>query len=905
MTATFANLCSTSIIAMGLLAMPAAAQTAAADDPQDQADSEIEIVVTGIRRSVESALEVKRESSQISDSIIAEDIGKLPDNTVTEALQRVTGVQISRAAGEGNTTLIRGLPNIVTTLNGRNVFTTTGRGIALQDIPADLLKRVDVYKTPLPENISGGIAGGINVELRRPLDFKPGLIVSASGRMVYSDEAGRADPILSAVISNRWKLGDGEIGIMLAASRQARHYQENNTFNGTYDLVADPGGSGTNVLRPFVIGGIYNVGYRQRDSYNGSLQWAPSDRLSFHVDAFLINFKNDNQLNFWIPLPGLVGTNVSTTIKPGSNVLQTISGGQRIADGVVTGDRVFTLTSNQAFANRSKTYQIAGGSTWQPTEQVTVRGDFAYTRSTAANRGAILDTAFDAPFISIDLDRNGASSAIVTNADGTPFDVTNPANFRLNQFFDQRNEQQGEEYAGMADIEYRPEGSFLSSLKAGLRYAKRDAYNQAANGGGVGFSGAAVFLNDPRLAGIVDVSPDNLLDGIATVDTTRFFVANREYLLGQTDIIRGLFGLPAGAPPDAVTNNFSDEEKSLAGFAQAGFKLDAGGIGIDGLVGLRVERTTSSLNGFTTTSNGTTVTTTPIAIDKTDTEYLPSANIRFKLASDVYLRFAAARTVTRPNFADLVPGLTLTAPGPTLPGAGTGGNPFLDNIKADAYDASLEWYFHRSSLLSAAVFRHDIQGYVVRQSVDEFYPNAAGDPQRFSVNRPFSSGSGRLQGVELGLTHFFDYLPGALSGFGVQLNGTYIDGKLNGLIERTTPFPLVSKYAYNAILIYEKGGFSSRLAYNWRDKYFASFSEFQNVASNNLPSVIQAKVGYLDYSASYRVNENFLLSFDATNLLKTKLQNYFGGPGNDHPELYPRDIVATDRTFSIGVRLSY
>ncbi len=127
--------------------------------------------MTGVRMSVKSALDEKKNADQVQDSIVAEDIGKLPDNNVIEALQHVTGIQISRNAAEANQLLIRGLPDIETLLNGREIFTSTGRFITLQDIPAELLQRVDVQKSARADDIEGGIAGVIDVRLHRPFDF--------------------------------------------------------------------------------------------------------------------------------------------------------------------------------------------------------------------------------------------------------------------------------------------------------------------------------------------------------------------------------------------------------------------------------------------------------------------------------------------------------------------------------------------------------------------------------------------------------------------------------------------------------------------------------------------------------------------------------------------------------------
>lgn len=121
------------------------------------------IIITGVRASVKSAEDIKKNSDQLADAIVAEDIGKLPDNNVIEALQHVTGIQIARNTAETNQLLIRGLPDIATTLNGRDIFTSFGRYITLQDIPAELLSRVDVEKSPRADDIEGGIAGHVFV----------------------------------------------------------------------------------------------------------------------------------------------------------------------------------------------------------------------------------------------------------------------------------------------------------------------------------------------------------------------------------------------------------------------------------------------------------------------------------------------------------------------------------------------------------------------------------------------------------------------------------------------------------------------------------------------------------------------------------------------------------------------
>src|SRR6204780_2006811 len=178
-------------------------QAAPATPPAaDQPETLETIVITGVRASVKSAEDIKKNADQVVDSIVSEDIGKLPDNNVIEALQHVTGVQISRNAAEATQLLIRGLPDIETLLNGREIFTSFGRFITLQDIPAELLARVDVEKSARADDIEGGIAGVIDVRLHRPFDFD-GAEFAGSLRGTHDTLADTNNPTASVLASNR------------------------------------------------------------------------------------------------------------------------------------------------------------------------------------------------------------------------------------------------------------------------------------------------------------------------------------------------------------------------------------------------------------------------------------------------------------------------------------------------------------------------------------------------------------------------------------------------------------------------------------------------------------------------------------------------------------------------------
>ena len=208
-------------------AAQASAEPSAAGTPQGQ-----EIVVTGIRQSLERAAEVKRDAPQVVDSIVSQDVGKFPDPTTAAALQRVPGVQVSVSqSNEIGNVKIRGLGDIMTTLDGREIITGTGRQFSLQDLPADALARVDVVKTNTADMIEGGVAGTIDLELNKPFNFRKPTIV-ASARGTYGLKADKLDPQFNLLATDTWHTGIGDIGVLLNGSWSQTHYNHPRTREG-------------------------------------------------------------------------------------------------------------------------------------------------------------------------------------------------------------------------------------------------------------------------------------------------------------------------------------------------------------------------------------------------------------------------------------------------------------------------------------------------------------------------------------------------------------------------------------------------------------------------------------------------------------------------------------------------
>jgi iron complex outermembrane recepter protein len=883
--------CAACALAISMMSGRAFAQ--AAPQATDQSSGLNEIVVTGIRLSVTSALDQKKNSDQLKDPIVAEDIGKLPDNNVIEALQHVTGVQISRNAAETNQLLIRGLPDIETLVNGREIFTSFGRFITLQDIPAELLARVDVDKSARADDIEGGIAGVIDVRLHRPFDFD-GAEVAGTVRDTHDTLADTTNPSASVLASNRWNTDAGEFGLLADVSYRKEKWKEEilDNYISSQSIGPVPGSTGPGGIAylPLTEGGQSMVGDRERWSANLSAQWSPNANTEVYAEGFYTRYRNPNNDDFFVGLPWLGANAATATVFPGTDEVKTVTAGG------------YDLTSDQSFVPKTDTVQFASGLTWT-SDNIKLTSEIDYTNSKFSQTGYILDTEYYPP-------PNGYTADFNYNGTGTPYmnvtgiDMTNPANFHIRQLYDQWELQTGNEVDFRADLVFKLDpSSWLKSIATGLRFGDRFASNREDNQGGLDCRGApdpASPTNAALLAAIASpacFTALNALPGVAYHVTsgsifngafglTNWTDASPTWLNNNIGYLRELFDQsPTGAPPPAdPTQSFDDREKSYAIYGKANFGFDLGSHPLIGNFGLRVIDTQSTYMGNTlviSTPDNVhySFVYTPSETDKSAIDWLPSLNARLSLADDLFLRFAASKTVTRPSFMQLDPGLSLSASTATLLGSGTAGNPNLGPEKSTNADLSLEYYFQQHNALTGAVFYRQIDGYIQSGITAR---NIAGIV--YQVTEPTNAPAGHIEGTELGYTQFFDFLPGLFSGLGMQANATYVQGE----------FQNISKWSYNLIGIYEKGPASFRVAYNWRSGFDVGPAAGGGMQPGEIYSDSQP---WLDLSASYKVMDRLTVTFDATNLLNSYYQDHFG-----NQTVYPRDTRRFDQTFSVGVR---
>ena len=872
------------IVASSIYAQPAAAATSATAKPDEPLVLE-EFTVSSVRGALINAQELKQNAVPLIDSIVAQDIGKFPDNTVADALQHVPGIQVGRSNGEVNTVLIRGLPNLSTTLNGNEIFTGTSRGVALQDIPAELVAGVDVYKSTSPALIEGGIAGLIDIRLHRPFDFK-GPQFGASARLIHGQNAEKNGYVGSVLLSDRVNTGAGEVGVLYSGAYQRRYFVDQTAFNFLFEDTGVPAGlvtGQTSLQLPFTQGSLITPGKRTRSANDFSLQWKVNNEWQVYDDFLNTAYRDTHQVHFLIGFPRF-GAFTSATVYPGTNVPIT-----------TTSTNNFHLTSTQAFTQKTDGYQNVLGARWTG-GATTFTAEYLYNWNSFKNKVLIVDTRF-APATpgTFTFTYNDAGRA---NLKITGADITDGSNYYLWGLFDNHDYSTSEQNGLKADIEQALPDGFFRKVIGGLRWSDRDVRFRGTSRNDVSPAGAT---NGDRFAptvprtstipGFGSVNPDGPL---SYYGTPHWYGASPDFLYNHADQVRALFGLPAGPAPFNPTLGFTDKESVFAGYVDSRFGGTVAQKTFDGSLGVRVAGTRQELQGYRTDG-------TPINSKKTQTDVLPVLNSRLKLTDQFQVRFAAGRTITRPNFSDLNPAVTLNAPTTTggAAGTGSGGNPDLTTVKSDNYDLSLEYYFDKAGYAAITGFHRDIDGYVQTFAAGETINGVS-----YNVVRPRNSGKGHLDGFELSYQQF----PQILRGFGWMTNYTYIDGNTDapdsspgaavGARVRK-PYAQVSRQSYNVILVYEHAKFSSRLAYNWRGKFTDTF-DGPNAAGSPLRQIIVKPTKTLDFSASYAIADHFTITFDATNLLKSEYHDYFFDASR-----YPRDTRAYDRTFEFGVRYRY
>ncbi len=915
-----------------------AAQAAADAEQDSEAVKELDaVVVTGIRGSIYRAQDIKRDADTFVDSVTAEDIGALPDRSVTETLSRIPGVTIDRFlsvgdpehfSAEGAGVQVRGLTQVRSELNGRDSFSANGgRAIGFQDVPSELMAGVDVYKNQKAEMIEGGLGGTVDLRTFKPLDFE-GQKIAFSVSENYGDFSEKWSPSASALYSNRWNTEAGDFGILVDVAHSELATRTDGMFVRPFFETAttDVDGDGANDRLWLPRGADWRTLEYERERQGAyiALQWRPADGVELYATGFQSRYDE-----LWFEDAIFVGNDPTAVAIDTSQPFE-LDGNVFRSGRLVQPGNIPMGTDIRASHRKSKTTDFAFGLKWALSDSTELSTDMQYIKATTKALDSTVALGINVPYIDVDLSGGRPSIGIDEQFTG------NPANYYWGFTMDHRDDNEADQLAWRADLKHSFDNGFVRALKFGVRLTDRSATSVDT-----GYDWQPVFqtwmqwwalpgdqplpgldLNDVVNASLVNQNNfSNFFRGDANTPGT-FFAPVLDTALGFPDSYLDIHG--AATPyynccyGQITPRNMQDpqwrnvqRETTEAAYAMLDFAVD--NIRLDGNVGVRAVRTKNAASGFLIYPNSIYAPylgageSEPITASNSYTDVLPSLNVRWEPVDNLIVRFAASKAIARPAFSDMQayqvlsanpkPGVEVDPNAPVLLPitdldltGGSTDNPYLEPMKANQYDLSLEWYFNPDNGGMAWVnfFRKDIKDYFRNQSQLVAYPGADGNEYDYLITQTINTGTARIQGAEIGWTQFFDFLPAPFDGFGISANYTYIDSSTkipaevdaqpvdtDGSTFGEMPADGLSKNSYNVAAFYEKGPWQIRLAYNWRSQYLLSVgANGYNGTNNNLDGesiawklpVYSDEYGQLDGSIFYSINDNVKIGLEMNNL---------------------------------------
>ncbi|NHN38302.1 TonB-dependent receptor [Pseudomaricurvus alcaniphilus] len=872
--------------------------------------------MTGTRATIQSSIEVKRESMTIVDAISADQIGELPALSIGEAIETVTGAATHREKGGASEIAIRGLGPFLggATFNGREASNGSGdRSVNFNQFPSEVINTVKIYKTQQADLVEGAVAGLVAMETLKPLDYGKSRL-QVEGKLNYNPYQERLEddngPGWRGTVSyvDQFDFGDfGEFGLSIGVQRNdvtnpEEVYSSSTTWTAC-NATAAPVLSGNcpSISRAQGVAGtpFYLVPnsrtFRQisesdeREAIFTAFQWRPSDTVEVNLDVQYSDrsFEEDrSDLNFSEAQRGItnqvIGDNGALLAYDGSS----------------------SIESTNTFRIRTEEYKGGGlNVAWQATERLKLAVDAAWSETYRSEidrqtrlRSDNLDifgnpTANNNQRVSYSYDaRNGGIPSFTVNP---LFDLNDHALFSDDARL--RRDEQVRENEIMAlrfDGQLTFDSGAITKLSSGIRYSELtytdydDRVEITQNDRAVD---AAVNLACRR-----DFPQDDFLDGIsgntisswATFDPICLF---REYL-GTED---------PGPNADVRSPANNDvEEQTWAAYVMADFETTLGDIPMFGNFGVRIVDREAQSRGLRSelqviTNPDASITLVPtgeytgVKFDSDSFDILPSINAIFELREDLLLRGAIFRAISRPDPSALGAGRTFNLDNSSpsyatvedaIADVTADGSPGLTTLPSWNFDLSLEYYLDADTMLGTALYYKRFQGgFIPVTNIETFVIDGV------SVSTPVaqtknSDEASNLTGFELTMTHRFSYLPQPFDGLGAKLSYNYAmsdfeshDGSYGDTINPTTGaveagflpsadiFGL-SENVFSGQIYYQIGDFDAGIIYKYRDDYYQAF-----VSGTPQLRYIRASET-VDLRASYAINDNVSLRFEALNI---------------------------------------
>jgi iron complex outermembrane receptor protein len=893
------------------------------EQPSSEASEVDEVVVTGFRASLGSALTAKRRANGVVDVIKAEDMADFPDANLAESIQRVPGVSIARDAGEGRQITVRGLgPQFtrvrINGVEGQSTASGTdssgganrNRAFDFNVFASELFNSITVRKTASAETEEGSLGATVDLQTGRPFDYQGANLV-LSGQYGYNDLSQEWDPRFAALASNTWL--DGKLGALVSVAYTKRRLLEEGHGSGGWLNGTEAGGY--NPASPYAAASradVYSPRFprygrlthdQERLGVTGSVQFRPQEQTLINLDVLYSDFKATRQEN-WLEALSFA-RNASQGGRP--EII--------VRDGVLNAnnDLVYGLFDDVDVESETRFDEL----------------DTKYTQATLSLEHSFSDRfriKALAGYSKSDFDNPIQTTVIVNreNTDGYSVDYRGDSNLPLISYgYDVTNPLAYNFGAARSEIRLRPQG-VTNTIKTGQLDGAYDLNDTFTLKAGVNYkeyafdSWALARVNEgvvPQLpAGTTLASLMELVSGFGrnlgapSGTVTSWTAPNLQAFANLFNIYSGtgLFELSGASNANARGNIRSVTEKDTAAYAQLDFNTQFGAIPIRGDVGVRYVKTEQSSTGYQLVAGAAQQTTVSRDYD----DVLPALNITADLTEDIVLRFGAAKVMTRPNLGSVTPGGSLSTVGVF---SVSSGNPNLDPIRATTYDLSAEWYFAPDALLSVGLFYKDIESYIQTSRTSMPF-NQSGLPldllnglgvsptDVFLFSQPVNTKGGPLKGIEISYQQPFSFLPGPFDNLGAIFNVTLVDSKINYISARSSTGFVendlvgLSKTAYNATLYYEDERFSARVSAAYRDRYLTAVPS--GTSTNDVDGV--REIVTVDASASWALTDQIKLTFEGLNLTDAFNEQYTDSR-RDSIGVYSH----TGRQYNFGVRYTF
>jgi TonB-dependent receptor len=910
------------------IALPALmAAPVRAEETDDQQGNDSEIVVVGSRPIAESqaaALEIQRKSDSIVSVLAADSIGRLPDQNIAQAVSRLPGISVQRDQGQARYINLRGAPLNWTTLSFDGIFVISpeGRDARFDSIPSAIASQVVVQKAVTPDLNGETIAGNVNIVTRSAFDYS-GLHFQTKAGIGHVQLGKRTEYEASAVLSNRWSTGIGDIGIVVSGSFYERNMVTDN-FEIDWEVVPEdrrpaqagdvgltPGSSGPRVWAREIENKLYEL-TRRNYSASGKLEWRPDADNRLFVSSIYTAFTDDEQRdNYRIDTDDQQSrVPQSTAACPGSGIQAPAPFTTGYAD-VCTGNTPFLGTIYGVDFDYRLTYRSYLQSVFTNTVggdhsfgNVTLKWRGNYTKS-VDDRSAPLNLAYQSPGYGT----NGVGGTSRVTVD---YDLRDPNNSQVRLFRTLRDANgvfsRGARVASYSEytapitqafildakdttnaytgkIELAIDTSLFgdTTFRFGGQYDQRtkEAIERELRASGTPLINALTAANIPTNIGFL--ARERPYRGVIQPGYTFDFAD-----LGKVQQVIGVAESIASFAP-LNGNYYKVREEIWSGFAMGTSRFDWGNI----VYGARIEHIKNDGQGFTTIPG---VGQQLISAGSSRTLVFPSAHINWNATDEMKVRLSFNTGAARPDYPDLRPTFTINDANEVI----SGGNPFAKPERAKGVDLYWEWYMKNGGFVSVGVFYKKATDVLFDTTRIFGSPvlNANGvDRSGYNFNTLDNGGDGEIYGAEANFQmQLGSYLNNDswIGGFGLQANITYNKSNATTPDGRRVVFPGTSQWVMNIGPYYEKYGFSARVSYQRRTNWLDALGD-----SDTGGDLYWATDEELDASARFAITRNFEVYVDASNLLN--------GPGRRFAGVSARTVEweKQGRRFQGGVRVTF